>query len=313
MRQLLESAIVRLAPGVIAETDGLRDGDGHSYPVNAAGAVIGRLASRPVEIRAIVARLSTTLGQPVKTLEPPVVRYLLDLNERGLVSIHQSFARELIELLAGLPLGLVMRTRDRMPPASGGRISRRYAPTVANVVRGCLEGHQASMWSLLVLVVLAGTGSVLLDRTPGIGPVTPLRAILLALSFFALLHWTSILVHELGHFLVARATGSSIRAVYVRSSAMGISFRAGSRRAALLVLASGAIASLAYLLLVLVLIMSVPDALWGRAGIDQLRLSIYVAIGALALAQLACFTPITRDGRELLRSLRSEPHEGPAQ
>jgi hypothetical protein len=271
----------------------VRDSEGNRYALNEAGAVLCLLASHPVDVRSIVSGIATQLGQPEEGLERPIVDYLLELNRRGLLSIHRSFAREAVDRLATLPF-----------PGGAHRV-RRYAPTVANVVRGCLEGHQLTMWSLLLVVGLAGAGTLVFATASEATALIPLRAIVLALSFFALVHWASILIHELAHLAAARLTGCSIRAVYVRSGAMGIAFAAPSTRARIVTVGAGALAAIGFLALVLGALVAFPGAWWALAGIDQLRLSTYAALGALMLAQAACFTPLTRDGRELLQAVRA--------
>jgi hypothetical protein len=271
----------------------VRDAEGNRYALNDAGAVLCHLASHPVDVRTVVSGISALLGQPAERLDAPIADYLLELNRLGLVSIHRSFARETLDRLAALPF-----------PAGPHRV-RRYAPTIAGVVRGCLEGHQITMWSLLVVVALAAAGTLVFGIASGAEVVTPLRGIVLALSFFALVHWASVLVHELAHLTVARLTGCSVRAVYVRSGAMGIAFSAPTRAARVLTVGAGALAAIGFLALVLGAASAIPGTWWALAGIDQLRLSTSVALGTLILAQTACFTPLTRDGRELLQALRN--------
>jgi hypothetical protein len=86
---------------------------------------------------------------------------------------------------------------------------------------------------------------------------------------------------------------------------MGIVFAAPSTRARIVTVGAGALAAIGFLALVLGALVAFPGAWWALAGIDQLRLSTYAALGALMLAQAACFTPLTRDGRELLQAVRA--------
>lgn len=294
-----------LAPGVAFEPGQLRDNTGRTYALNPAGeATCAIAAEHPVDVRVVTALLAELRNEDAGAVEAAVSAFVSDLNRRGLVSVHQSFGREWVDSLAVLPMHLLENRRINWSAlTSEWYVYRRYRPTLKNVLRACLEGHQVSMWALLGVVVGAAIATVSIGVPSGPELAVTLPGIVSVLSCFALVHFLSLLIHELMHYAAARATDSPMTSVYLRPGAVGIAFRSPTVRAKALTLAAGASGAILFLLGALALILFGPNEVWAAAGIDQLRLSAVVAVAALIAGQLLSFTPLTRDGRQLAASL----------
>jgi hypothetical protein len=301
---LLASASIRLSPGVHPRAGMLVDAQLTGFPLNAAGEVICDIARTSTSLSVVVDELAETLGLDRAACETDVHRFVVELHRRRLISVHQSVVEETLTGLALLPTRLAAIRRDGWRSGSGDTwIYRRYPASVRGVLRGCLEAHQLSMWVLAALVALVTLATIAVGApTPHLLAIT-VRALALALSWYALLHWTSLVVHELCHLLVARLCHADIGSIYVRRGAMGLTFRAPSAAAGRAIVVSGAIGAMLYLAGSLLFILAAPASLWTTAALDQLRLAGLVAVVTLMAAQLLWLSPITRDGRELWASI----------
>jgi hypothetical protein len=301
---LLASASIRLSPGVLPRAGVLVDAQLTSFPLNAAGELICDIARTSTSLSVVVDELTETLQLDRATCEAGIHRFVVELHRRRLISVHQSVVEETLAGLALVPTRMAAIRRDGWRSASRDAwIYRRYPASVRGVLRGCLEAHQLSMWVLAALVALVIVATVAVGApTPHLLAIT-VRALALALSWYALLHWTSLVVHELCHLLIARLCHADIGSIYVRRGAMGLTFRAPSVAAGRAIVVSGAIGAMLYLGASLLFILAAPASLWTSAALDQFRLAGLVAVLTLMVAQLLWLSPITRDGRELWASI----------
>ena len=282
----------------------LLDAQRNSFPLNAAGEVICDIARYPASLRVTVDELSARLDLDRSRCETDVYRFVDELHRRRLVSVHQSLVEEALVAITLLPQRLASIRRDGWATATRERrIYRRYPATVRGIVRGCLEAHQGSMWVMLALVAVAIVATIATGAPTGHLLMVTVRALALALAWYALLHWSALLVHELCHLFVARICRADVGSIYVRRGAMGLVFRARSAATARAIVVSGALGAMMHLGGALVFILAAPAEFWASAALDQLRLSGVVAVGTLIAAQLLWLTPITSDGRELWASL----------
>ncbi len=300
---LLASASIQLAPGVHREPGMLVDAQHNRFPLNGAGEAICDIARSPASLRVIVDELSAHLGLDRSECETEVHRFVSDLRRRRLVSVHQSLTEEAQIALALLPIRISSLRRGR-GAAADGHVYRHYPATALGVVRGCLEAHQGSMWMLLLFALSVGLATTAVGAPTAHLLAITVRALVLAVCWYALLYWTSLVVHELSHLLVARLCGAGVASIYVRRGATGLLFRAPSRAAGRAVVVAGAAGALVYLSGALLVILGAPAEFWTTAALDQLRLSGVVAVCVLMAAQLLWLTPLTRDGRELWSSFR---------
>ncbi len=155
------------------------------------------------------------------------------------------------------------------------------------------------MWLAAVSTFAAVAASVIITGPSFDLDVLGARAIVLAMAFFFLNFLGTIITHEVAHLMIARSMGSFIYSAYCRPGAAGITFSERRTLARLGILAAGPVAGILVLGIVLVSLFRSPDEFWAVAGIDQLRLSLVVAITTLCAWQLMCFTPLTADGRQL--------------
>jgi hypothetical protein len=92
---------------------------------------------------------------------------------------------------------------------------------------------------------------------------------------------------------------------YVAAGLAGISYREPDRRRRMLIVVAGPISSIVFLLVLVAVVGLTPGTFWAATTFDQLRLSGIAALLSFAAFQLLAFTPITTDGRTLLKALRS--------
>ena len=295
---VLPGAAYHLAPGVRIVPGGLADEAGHVYPLNEVGRLLCRIGREPTDIDTLVDGLAERSQRPVPDVRTELVGFLSALGSRGLLSIHQSFARETWLVARQLPMLLLASRIDRSLLRGTRFPLRRYAATPRALVRGCLEAHQSVLWiGVLVCLALALTRSRIetLNRvTADTGPAL----LLVVLGFFLLVPVTA-MAHEFGHVYAAARLGVACSGCYVRRGVAGVTYPTARRGAAVLITLAGPLSGIASVVLVgCVWMLAKP--FWILAGIDQLGLSVLVALAALALMQALALTPITRDGRTIL-------------
>lgn len=300
-----------VSPGLELDERGLRDADGEHFELNGTARLLCAIGERPTHVETVVEMLAVRTATPRAVVESHVHDFLVDLSARGLVSVHQSHLREGLEVLRALPWILSVALVDRRLAYRGRLPLRRYPATMRAVLVGTLEAHQLLCWVAVALALVMGgvLGAGSLDTLNVVQTSTAPQVMLGVLVFFLLLV-VSLLAHEVGHFLMARATGCDAFTFYVRAGAAGLGFRAGSRRAHVTVALAGPLAALAVLLLVLAVGAVTPADVWLWLGVDQLRASMAGAIAVLCLYHLAALTPLGKDGRQLRRLARAQRRTG---
>lgn len=295
------STVVSLAPGVRLSTSGLIDLDGKSFPLDEAGLFVCRLLERPVTIERLIVGVSELREIGMKSAHEGVLPFLDDLNRRGLLSVSQSLIRDGLNRLGALP-GLVAQAKF---PGAVRRVApiRRYPGTIGGLIRAVAEAHAPTMW-LGVATVLVGVLAVVLLSPTALTIGLGLRAVGLVVGGFYCLLLLNAIVHELSHLVVARVSGSTVFGVYARLGTAGVSFSSEDPRARLAVAIAGPFAALILDVAVAMFIRFSPGEAWAAIGIDRLRLSAVVAALVLGVIQLSCFTPLTKDGRQMLDAVR---------
>lgn len=293
-------AVVVLAPGVTVEAGCLRDAAGREHPVDAAGLAVVRLCRVPVGVDGVTAVLASGSGMSAARLDYGVRRFVAQLQGRGLLSVHQSFLRELWRSLVLLPFDVVTFVVSRSLRAVRFSSRRLYAPSLAVILRGVVEafGHLAAFAGVVVALI----GVVVAVVFPASPAITLMRLAIVALiaSTAVVAVMATALVHESVHYLVAHALGAPAMAIGVRRGAVSVVFRSPSAAVRRVVAASGPLAGAAFAggILTLVLRLGAP------APPDNVQLSIAAVLLVLVVAQLLCLLPFSADGRALFRTTR---------
>ncbi|WP_415854766.1 hypothetical protein [Sinomonas sp. G460-2] len=299
------NAVVTLAPGVLLSGTTLNDVDGQVYELDQDGAALCAVFAEPADVETVVEGLSRLRETPPASLAGPIWEFVEDLSSRGLLSVSESFSSERAARLAELPgRTFTALTAGALPASEVRRSLRRYPGTITGLARAGLEAHQATAWIGVALVVAAAGLAFALsptDSTRGVGVRT---ACLLLSGYFTLL-LANMFIHESAHLVAARLGKCTVYGVYCRPSGMGISYTTASEPRRLAVTAAGPLAALALDLAVMAAIVLGPGIIWSAAGIDQLRLSAFAGVAALAAFQAVCLTPLARDGRNIATSLRA--------
>lgn len=293
-----------LAPGVTVEDDGLVDIVGVRHRLNADALRVCENAWEPVAVDEVAVSLgldeSSGTGEDRAALEA----FLVDLNGRGLISIEQSFVRE-----TRARLGDVVAVVRRGTGSGAARVVRRYRATVGSILHACVEAHQVLMWAgVAALAIAIGLQLALGADEPSLSALG-VRALAISVSGYFLAILATSIVHESGHLVAAYAVGGTVLGVTSRPGTVSVVFTAPSAAAARVVRAAGPLAGLVPGILVVLVVVFTPGALWAEAGMDRLRLPLVVAAATLALTQVVAFTPLTADGRGIWARTSSQGSE----
>ena len=302
-----ETSVVALAPGIRVVPGALVDVDGRTFPVDGLGEDVCRMISEPVAIRELVDGLALAYDRERDDVALGLTAFIDDLERRELLAHSASFAGELLARIASAPerLGAALVTRRAV---GAPRSIRRYPADAVGLVRAIAEAHQALAW--LGLVLVAGGSVVALALAPdaviaGLG----MRTAALFGGGYVLLVLLTIAVHELAHLVAARIAGATLLCSYARLGAAGVTYIVASPARRLVITAAGPLAALTLDVAIVLGIRFGPDEFWAHAAVDQLRLSSFVVVIALGLAQALCLTPLTADGRRLRTSWRESREE----
>jgi hypothetical protein len=304
MVYLLPGASFSLAPGVSYGGSELHDVDGSSYPLNAQAQLICSRATKPVEFESMCDGIAEHFDSDHERTRDDVRKFVIDLHQRGLISVQQPFGIEALVGIASAIPHLSPRNVTSMLDIGRFRLFRRYRPTVGGVLRTVVEAYQTIAW-LGVLMVVAGV-VVVLAVSPSVGVLLfSLRAICIVIPSLLLIFLGSIYVHELGHLAAAKWSRTLIYSTFTASGIAGISYhqRRPGIRAAIAV--AGPLASIVFLAVIAATIAWSPGTFWAETTFDGFRLSILAVIVTFAAWQLLAFTPISTDGRMLLRMIRT--------
>jgi hypothetical protein len=304
MVYLLPGASLVLAPGIVLASGELYDIDGRSYPLNAVGAQVCALARVPIDIRTMCDRLSDYFDVDPSVVAEDVRRYVIDLHQRGFVAVNQSFLGEAYAAMILVAGWLTPRQFSQMIDVGKMRLFRRYAPTFSGLARSVVEAYQAVAWVGLVITAVAAGIAVAASPTRDVG-LLGARALGISIPVLFLSFLSSIAVHEFGHLVAARMMRTLVFSTYVAAGLAGISYREPDRRRRMLIVVAGPISSIVFLLVLVAVVGLTPGTFWAATTFDQLRLSGIAALLSFAAFQLLAFTPITTDGRTLLKALRS--------
>lgn len=287
------AAAVVLAPGVTVETGCLRDATGREHPVDDAGLAVARLCRVPVGVDGVVIALASRSGIPAHRMVVGIQRFIVQLQARGLASVHQSFLRELWSNLVLFPFDVVTFAVSRSLRTVRFSSRRMYAPSLAAILRATVEAfaHLAAFAGAVLVLVAA----VVLFAFPAVPEVTLIRLAIITLiaSSAVLAVMATAVVHESAHYLVARALRARVLGIVVRRGAVSVVFRSGSSAVRRLVAVSGPVAGAVFAAGVLTVLVCAGSP----APPDNVRLSIGALALVIALAQLFCLLPLSADGR----------------
>ena len=298
---LVKGASFALAPGLTVRGDVLTEAE-HSYPLNATGELLCKLGERPVDLERLIDVLSVRTNVDRDVLEGQVMGFVSEMSSRGLVSVSQSFLREVLGSLRNLGMiATVVQVDKRF--LSRSRFPLRYYPaSVRNLLRACLEAHQGLLWTgaaaALLTRLLFSTSYI--PTINGLAPSTS-ASLPIAVMVYFLTFVSVAIAHEVGHFVVARRLGVNVTCVYARLGVSGVAFRAPNPRAALAVLFAGPLSGILSVGVLAGVTYALGPTPWVYLGTDQFQLSWYAALAVFAVHQLLCLTPINKDGKQVLR------------
>jgi hypothetical protein len=296
---ILPGASYALAPGVRLDEDGLVDDLGRHYPLNSTGKLVCRLGREPADLDLVVDELARASGTPAPLVSRGVVGFVAELSRRGLLSIHQSFAREALVVARELPYLTVAGRHDRHLLRHGTRWPvRRYPATVTGILRSCAEAYQSVLWFGVAVAVVVLVIGLRVDTLNMVRPDTLPGTIAVLTGFFLLIPVTAV-GHELGHWWAARMLQVPSAGCYSRRGAAGVTYPTAPPRAGLLITLAGPVGGLLTVTLAALVWLGVKPW-WIAMRVDQLGLSIALALGVIAAMQVLALTPVARDGRELL-------------
>jgi hypothetical protein len=240
-------------------------------------------------IRFISRDFTVAKGQLRRDLQ----RFITVLDEQQLVSIHQSYAAEVVVRVRRRLSDLLRLPRGDAPE---GRQSprRRYPATASSILVASLKAHEPMVG--ICLIVLFAIEPLIFLPTLRQGSLPSLRMALIAaepLLAYAALLAASITLHELIHYWAATELGVPLKSVYVAPGRIGITqVNIGSPRNAL-VSAAGPAGTVVVLvaLALLVPLFHLGNPFGGIGG--------PILCGAVAIVHLLGLTPLTTDGKQL--------------
>lgn len=289
---LLDSATFTLAPGIAWNGSALRDvAAGSSYPVNPTGRLVLDRQDGRVSLNALATEIASRFGISRATAMSDLRGFLGDLHGHQLVSIRQSYARE----LAARAQNAWREMRDRIALGSHTRFAypnRRYPVTFWNVLAAGLEAHQPTvgygiLGALAAAMLVAAPSALRGDPRPaGISMYAGLLVLVYVVVLIA-----SGWLHELVHCWAAGRLGLRLTSVFVRMHVFGVTHVSDDPMKSAFVSAAGpAFTALALGLLAVVVADTPTFAL-------SLRLELAVLLLAVAAQHLPGLTPLTTDGR----------------
>ena len=300
-------ADLALAPGVTVATGCLQSPLGGRHPVDPLGELVARHCTDPAPFTALVAAMHTLSGAPPAEVSSGLQAYVLQLHDRKLMSVHQSFLREIAWELILWPFDVMTLMLTRRPPLRRFSSRRIYPATLRGIVRAVIEGHVVvTIASLMVaLGAIAGTAIahplvplLMLDRSAILG---------LLASSVCLLYLGAAFCHELAHLLTARALGLPIVGVQARRGAASVLIGPGRARAARGAVLAGPLAGALLPASVAVAVLDPLQPGWDLLAIDNVRQSVGLVALLLVPAHLLSLTPPFPDGkaiRQLSRDIR---------
>jgi len=303
---ILPGANYCVSPGLELREGALVDADGRQFPMNPSGQILCDLGREPTDVDVVVAVLSELTGTARDVMAEEVRAFLIDMSIRGLISINQSFLREVLVVARQAPLILSAALLDHSLAYRNRFPLRHYPATTRSIVRGCIEAHQGLLW-IGLCVVFASVLTLGQNPFESLNTLYPSTApqLLVAVMAFFLVVVLMAGVHELAHFATAKAHGCQVTGFYVRRGAAGLSFREDRATTAFRVVIAGPLAGVGLVMLLAALSALVGPAGWLVLGLDQLQLSWYASLAVLGIYQLMNFLPLSKDGRELVRLARA--------
>lgn len=301
---ILDSASVSLLPGITIEADGLRDIDGRLYAANSVGRFTAAAVHSPIPVRSVAEALAEHFQIDQQTARRDLNLYLDDLDARRLVSIRQSFLKEfrvrLWRVLSNLFFALVLQFRHapvRYP-------NRRYRPSARRVLLASLEAYQSMLAiGALVLLLIGGLYAVRNLRLglPAADTLSILTMVVLAVYFLGLIG--SGVLHELGHYFMARRLKVPMLSVFARMGVAGLTHVADEPAKTAAIAAAGPLAGAVIPLAFMVGAWYMPVTWLGPLTVPGANVGVAASWACIAILQLRNLTPFTAEGRLLAVSV----------
>lgn len=298
---IVPGAVVCLSPGLRLAPDGLMDPLGNHFTLNRMGVNVAALCASPIVLDDLIELVAAQHPDvdPSQVSEQ-VRQFVATLTKHNLVSVHQSFVRELWTVARSFSLFATMFLVDKRMLGQGGRFPvRRYAPDARSIMRSCVEAHQPVLW---LGMTITGVFAVLGFDIDTINPYLPstVPQLMAALMVYFLLIPLAAIVHEFGHWYAAGLLGSVRTGAYARRGVAAVTFVEPDPKRAAIVTLAGPLAGLVVPLLVVAGYVAIGAEARIGLGVDQLGLPLVLACGAVSLMQLLSLTPLTVDGRQFL-------------
>lgn len=297
--QILDSAQVTLLPGIVCLDGGLMDmATGGIYRMNSMGCFIARQLTVPAELRHVMATTTERFGMDSARVGDDLREFVSDLHTNRLISVKQSFLAELLLRCRLFFWNLVGIALTRAPYIRPAYPSRRYSATPMHIVGACLEAHQLTLYLCIGLGLSAGVLNGIRDTHLGLPFVS--AAAVTALAVMVLYAYGligSAIVHELSHYWVATALRVRVSSVFARLEVAGVTCNdEGPGRNAVIALA-GPLGAITFLGVATAIIYVTP------IYSPDLQIALLYSCAAIALLHARSLTPLSREGRQVLRNL----------
>lgn len=302
-----QRAVLCLSPGVEISTGCLRDMLGTEYPVNPAGELIARLVAKPVSFQSLAEVLARIFGMPRVEIDSILSAYVSNLQCYGLLSVHQSYVREMFDSIGMWPYILFASVVLRTKPIKAYASRRFYRTDARSILRAVVE----SQTPLLVIMSIASTMFIYL-----ISFVLPLsvdldgyRAAMIAFIVAGMLLFVMSVtfVHEFSHVIAARLSHRQVLAIRSQRLAVSVIYRRKHSDwwiSVCFVSFAGPLAGFLYSFLIAGLVLGVFSANWQFAQLDTIRLAFSSGAMAVGVLQLLSLVPFAGDGRAIVNSIK---------
>ena len=293
---LLDSAEVRLAPGVVVEATGLKDMySGDAYTLNPVGRYVAAQLDAGVSVRDLTQSIARTYATDEDSVRPDLQRFISVLHSRQLLSIRQSYLAEI-----GVRIQLILSLLVSLPTASRylGKHSpyRRYPAKATSLLAASLKAHQpTAAIALLLLLAIEPVIFLPLLRQGSLPSIPMALSAAQPLIAYALVFVGSIGLHEFIHYWAARRLRVPLRSVYVAPGRIGVSqVDVRSKRNG--IVSTAGPAGTVFVLLLLALLTPSLHLPYPFAGV-----AAPTFFSAVAVVHLFGLTPLTSDGKQFFK------------
>lgn len=292
-------ATLTLAPGVSVASGCLRDGAGGEYPVDPQGESVARLCATPMTLSRLVEAIAAPAGLDVDGVDDGLRRFVMQLQAHRLLSVHQSFLRELGREFSLWPFDVVDLVLSRRLPLRRFSSRRIYPATTSGIVRAVVESYSFLPLAAIAMIAVAVVLSNIVDPLDTALAIDRSAILGLVMAGATLLILGAALAHEAGHLLGARVTGIRMRGVQARRGAASVLFVADGMRATRVTVLAGPLVGAAFAGVCALVLLGAGSPGWELAAIDNVRLTLGLVAVLIVPSQLLALLPLFGDGRAL--------------